>query len=163
MSCFIENFFKQTCWLKFNWMVCCTLTCGVFINYFWRKICIYPLPPNNLENHYPCRKLTFWKIKENAWNSINSHKCTMNDSNMMFGSWDRKHKRQNFCHFGLGFFAPSNSPKNHFFKEKEEKKNAWRYHFTHVYQKLWSHDVQFLRYAVRWIGRQMDEWMEKVT
>ena len=142
---------------------------GLYINMWLSSLIIFEekfvftlLPPNNVENHYPSRKLTFWKIKENAWNSINSHKCTMNDSNMMFGSWDRKHKRQNFCHFGLFFFAPSNSPKNHFLKKKK-KKNAWRYHFTHVYQKLWSHDVQFLRYAVRWIGRQMDEWMEKVT
>ena len=31
------------------------------------------------------------------------------------------------------------------FKIKKNKKNAWRYpHFTHVYQKVWSDDVQFL-------------------
>ena len=30
------------------------------------------------------------------------------------------------------------------------KKNCWRYHhFTHVYQKLRSHEVKFLRYEVR--------------
>ena len=31
-------------------------------------------------------------------------------------------------------------------KKNKNEKNAWRYHhFTHVYQKLWLDDVQFLR------------------
>ena len=49
-------------------------------------------------------------------------------------------------------FTP-NSPKNQ--NKKKIKKNTWWYHhFTHVYQKLWSHDVQFLRYDAWWT----DEW-----
>ena len=36
-------------------------------------------------------------------------------------------------------------------------KNAWIYHdFTHVHQKLWPHDVRFLRYAVQQTDGQMD-------
>ena len=31
----------------------------------------------------------------------------------------------------------------------KNKKNCWRYHFTHVYQKPQSYDVRFLRYRVR--------------
>ena len=36
---------------------------------------------------------------------------------------------------------------------------------THVYQKQWSHDVQFLKYGVRQTdrrttNRQMDRWMD---
>ena len=50
-----------------------------------------------------------------------------------------------FCHFGP-FFAllpgKSTSWKN--------EKNTWRYyHFTHVYHKLQSYDVWFLRYGAR--------------
>ena len=42
---------------------------------------------------------------------------------------------------------------------KNEKK-PWRYHhFTYVYQKLWSHNVQFLRYG----AQPMDRRTEKVT
>ena len=59
-------------------------------------------------------------------------------------------------HFGLflPFYLP-NSPKNQNFKKNEI--NTWRcHHFTHVYQKLWLDDVQFLRYAVQRTDRQMD-------
>ena len=45
-------------------------------------------------------------------------------------------------------------------KKKKEKKNTWRHHhFIHVYQKLLSHNVRFLRYGV-W---QTDGRTEKVT
>ena len=38
------------------------------------------------------------------------------------------------------------------------KKTTRRYyHFTHVYQKLWLDDVQFLRYG----ARQTDRWMDR--
>ena len=60
-------------------------------------------------------------------------------------------------HFGLFFtLLPCNSsPKNQNFMKNE--KNFWRYHyFTHVYQKLWLDDVQFLRHGVRWTNRWMD-------
>ena len=78
-------------------------------------------------------------------------------------------------HFGF-IFCPFTSPppppsllkqpkKSRF--QKNEKK-AWRYHhFTHVYQKLWLDDAQFLRYDVRQTDgqreRQIDGQTEKVT
>ena len=69
-------------------------------------------------------------------------------------------------YFGLFFTFLFPKPKKSKFLKKEKK--AWRYHhFTHVYQKLWSHDVWFLRYGVqqtdRQTGTEADRWMEKVT
>ena len=55
-----------------------------------------------------------------------------------------------FCHFGP-FFAllPHYQPeKSKFWKNK---KNPWRYHFTHAYQKSWSHTILFLRYGTWWM------------
>ena len=43
-------------------------------------------------------------------------------------------------------------PKKSEFRKNEKKKNCWRYHhFTHVYQKPQSYEVQLLRYRVRQI------------
>ena len=49
-----------------------------------------------------------------------------------------------FWHFGI-FFAllPPKQP------GKSKWKNAWRYHFTHVYHKWKSHDAWFLRHGVQ--------------
>ena len=42
-------------------------------------------------------------------------------------------------------------------KIKKNEKNARRYHnFTHMYQKLWSHQAQFLRYGAQWTDGQME-------
>ena len=39
-----------------------------------------------------------------------------------------------------------------------KKTIVWRYHhFTHVYQKLWSHDVWFLRYGAQQTNGATDE------
>ena len=49
---------------------------------------------------------------------------------------------------------------------KRWKKKARRYHhFTHVHQKLWSHDVRLLRYGAQWMNRDgyMNGQTEKVT
>ena len=59
-------------------------------------------------------------------------------------------------HFGLFFalLSPWQPQKSKFWKNE---KNTWRYdHFTYVYQKLWSDNVQFLRYAARQMDRQTD-------
>ena len=42
---------------------------------------------------------------------------------------------------------PLNNPKNQYF-EKKGKKCTRRYHFTQVYQKLWSYSILFLRYGL---------------
>ena len=67
----------------------------------------------------------------------------------------------------LGYFLPfyiPNGPKNkNFYKMKQ---NSMRFHhLTYVYQRFWSHDVQFLRYGAQWtngLDRQ-DKQMENVT
>ena len=76
--------------------------------------------------------------------------CTINDSHMMYGSWDMECNRQNFLSFWTVFllFYPTNNQKNKIFEKKE--KTAWRYYnFTHVYHKWHSYDVWFLRYWAR--------------
>ena len=35
------------------------------------------------------------------------------------------------------------------FQKKNKKQKTWRYHFTHVYKKLWLDVVRFLRYGAR--------------
>ena len=50
----------------------------------------------------------------------------------------------------LGHFLPLYSLKTKKIKILKHEKIYWiYYHFTHVYQKSQSHDVQFLRYRVR--------------
>ena len=83
-------------------------------------------------------------------------------NHMMYDSWNMERNRKYFCHFGSFFaFSPS-SPLKKFKKAKKKKKNNkksefWKnaknylryHHFTYMYQKLWSHDVWFLRYGVK--------------
>ena len=38
-------------------------------------------------------------------------------------------------------FYRTNNPK--------KRKKAWRYHCTHFYHKLWSHDIRLVRYCAR--------------
>ena len=63
---------------------------------------------------------------------------------MVYSSSDMVHDGCN-CHFWVwATFCPKNK------NSKKMKKNNWRYHhFTHVYQKLWLYDLQFVRYGVR--------------
>ena len=52
--------------------------------------------------------------------------CTINDSHIMYDSWNMECNRQFFCHFGpfLPFYPPPpTNPKNQNFKNE---KNAWR-------------------------------------
>ena len=47
-------------------------------------------------------------------------------------------------------FYPPNNLKNQNFEKMKKKKNTRRYdHFTHVYPKLQSYDVWFLRYRAQ--------------
>ena len=48
-------------------------------------------------------------------------------------------------------------------KIKIKKKNALKYDLTHAYQKLWSDDVQYLRYGARQINERSDSLLGKVT
>ena len=49
---------------------------------------------------------------------ITLHMRTINENQMIYGSWDMEHDKQNFCHFGpfLPFYAPNN-PKNQNFEK----------------------------------------------
>ena len=54
--------------------------------------------------------------------------------------------------FGIYWWTLKNHLKNQSFvkMKKKNKRNRWRYHhFTDVYQKPQSYEVQFLRYGVR--------------
>ena len=87
-------------------------------------------------------KSKFWEIEKNTWRYYHFI--------LMYGSWDMERNWHNFLSFWVIFgpFTPLTidaEPK--FWKIK---KNTWRYNqSTHVYQKLWSHNVQFLRYGAR--------------
>ena len=56
-------------------------------------------------------------------------------------------------------FSPFTSVTPEKSKFLKNEKNAWRYQFIYVYQKLWPVDVRFLRYG----ARRKDGRTEKVT
>ena len=65
---------------------------------------------------------------------VKSHTCEENGA----------HLRISFCHSLMNFEKPG---KSDFWKNE---KNYWRYHhFTHVYQKTQSYEIQFQRYGAR--------------
>ena len=68
------------------------------------------------------------------------------------------------CFSFWAIFCPfycTNSPKNQNEKKKKKEKNTWRpHHFTHMYQKLSSDDVQFLRHDARQMDGQTDGWTD---
>ena len=83
----------------------------------------------------------------------------------MYGSRDMKHDRQNFLLF-WAIFHPFTQLTTQKIKILKKWKKAWQYqHFTHVCQKLWSNNVQFLRYGAQWTDwqtdGQTDEWTER--
>ena len=93
------------------------------------------------------------------------HKCTKNHDHMLNFSWDRAHDRFNFyfsfwaifCPFLL-FYLTAQKIKI----LKKWKKNTWRYHhFTYMYHKLWSDDVQFLRYGAQQTDGQTDRQTDR--
>ena len=109
-------------------------------------------PLDNLENQD-------FDIEKTPGDIIILHICTIIHNHMIYGSWDMECNGQNFLSFWTIFclFTPLTAQK---IKILKNEKISWRYHhFTQLYQKLWSDDVQFLRYG----ARQMDGQMEKVT
>ena len=105
-----------------------------------------------------------WKIKilkkwKKTFGDIILHKCTKNQEHMLHCCWDTTHDGYNF-YFSFWDICPFTPLKTQKMKIIKNEKKTWRYHhFTYVYQKLWSHDVQFLRYCEQWRDRQT----EKVT
>ena len=111
------------------------------------------LPFNNSKNQ------NLEKIKKTPGYIIILHECIKNYDHMLHCSWDTTHNRRNFyfsfwailCHF-----TPLTTQKIKIFLKNE--KNNWDHHFTHLHQKLWLHDVRFLRYGPRWTDGWMDGW-----
>ena len=109
------------------------------------------------------KKPKFLKNKKKPGDIIILHMCTKNYDHMMYGSWDMEWNRQNFLSFGsflilLSHYQPGKS------KFLKYEKNYWRcYHFTRVYQKLWSYDVQFVGYDVWHIDGQIDRQTDGQT
>ena len=75
-------------------------------------------PPNSLKNQ------NFEKLKKMPRDIIILHMCTLNDNNMMYGSWDMECDRQNFMSFWTIFcpFTPLKTRKIKILKNW--KKNA---------------------------------------
>ena len=85
------------------------------------------------------------------------HKCTKNHDHMLYCSWDIACDRCKLLFFILGFylpFYPSNRSKNQNFK-KWKKCLEISSLYTHV-PKIMIRCIQFLRYGVWWVDRQMD-------
>ena len=80
---------------------------------FFALLAPSPLPPDNSKNP------NFEKMKKLLGDIIIFHMCTINDNDMMHGSWDMEHDGQNFLSFGLSFlpFYPTNNPKNQHFEK----------------------------------------------
>ena len=115
--------------------------------------------PNSLKNQ------NFEKMKKTPGDIIILHKCTKNHDHMLYCSWDMARNRCN-CYFSFwAIFCPFTlltAQQIKIFKKWKNERNTWRYHhFTYVYQKLWSDDVQFLRYGVWQMDGQTDRQTDR--
>ena len=60
------------------------------------------------------------------------HMCTINEDNMLYGSWDIRHDKQSFLSFWVIFaLQPSKQPEKSKFWKNE--KNAWKYCILHLH------------------------------
>ena len=109
---------------------------------FWTIFCTF-----SLLTHPKNKK--FEKMKKKPRDMIILHMCTIDDSHMMYGSWDMECNRHNFLSFWTVFcpFTPLTTQKNKILT-KMEKTTQRYYHFTQVYYKWQSYDVLFPRYEV---------------
>ena len=91
------------------------------------------------------------KWKKTPYDITILHMRNKNEDHMTHGSWDAEHDRQYFFVISVHFllFYPTINLKNQNFEKM--KKKTWRYHFTHAYQKSWSHTMLFLRYGTWWM------------
>ena len=114
------------------------------------------LTPNSPKNQ------NFKQMKKDPRDTIILHKCTKNHNHVLYCSWDIAHDG---CHYYFSFwsifclFTPLTAQKIKI--KKKNEKNAWRYHFTHVCQKLWSNDVLFPKYGARQTDAWMDRWRDR--
>ena len=110
-------------------------------------------PTNNTKNQ------NFEKMRKQPGDIIILHKYIKNNDHILYCSWDMACDRSNLFFF-LGYFLPFyplNSPKTQNF-QKNEKSSRRYHHFTHMYQKLWSDNVRFLKYGVWWTDGKNNIW-----
>ena len=106
-----------------------------------------------LLSHFKTTKIKLlkkWKKKKqqkknnknkNKPTDIILHRCTINNNHIMYDSWYMEGKGQNFFVIFCQLFVILKTQ-----NFEKTKKNAWRYHFTQLSQKLWSYATLFLRY-----------------
>ena len=109
--------------------------------------------PNNPKN-WNFEKL---EKKKMPGDIIILRKWTKNHDHILYCSW---YMARNGCNCYISFWAIF-CPFTPLIAQKinilQNEKNHWRYHhFIYVYQKLWSDDVQFLRYGAWRTDRRMD-------
>ena len=98
-------------------------------------------PPNNLKNQL----LKKWK---KHLDSIILQKCPKNHDYKLHCSWDTTCGGCNFYFSFCAIFCPFTSKTTQKIKVfLKNGNNAWKYHFTHVYQKLWSCHVRFFKHG----------------
>ena len=103
---------------------------------------------------YGPRKSKLWKNEQHTWRyHFTMQMCTINNSHLMYGSWDMKSNRQNFLSFCSIFYPfnrpPPPSPRPNNLKNlnfEKLKKTPGDIIILHVYHKWQSNDVWFLRY-----------------
>ena len=102
------------------------------------------LPHNSPKNQ------NFEKMKKTPGDIIILHMCTKNYDQMLYGSWDMVHDKCNCYILFWAIFCPFIPLTAQKIKLLKKWKKTWRYHhFINVCQKLWSVEVQFLRYGAR--------------
>ena len=92
----------------------------------------------------PFTPLAICQNKKAAGDIIGLHKCTINDSHIMYGSWEMEHDGQNLFKFWTIFY-PLTTWKSKILKKWKKAKRY--YHFAQVYQKTWLYTTLFLRYS----------------
>ena len=120
---------------------------GLFLSY-------YHHPP-------PLQQTEKWKFENNEKNTWRYHHFTqMYQKPWLYAILFLRYMVRDRCncYFSFGsIFCSFAIQKIKISKKLTYKKNTWRYHFTHVYQKLWLDDVRFLRHGARRTGRR-EKW-----
>ena len=102
-------------------------------------------PNNNLKNK------NLEKMKNTLGDIIILHKYTKNHNCLLYCSWDNACDRCNFYWGIFCSFTPLTVGKIKIFKKRKKL----------IYQKLWSHEVWFLRYGAQRTDGRTDGWKKR--